>query len=194
MIQWHWVSSALCLAGMILFTITGITLNHAGEIEAKPAVLTRTLEMPRDVLDTLNAAEASDAAPVPNPVATWLADRLARPIPAHPAEWSTSEVYLSMPTPGVDAWLVVDRETGAVEFERSDRGWIAYFNDLHKARHTGLAWKWFLDLFAIATLIFCVTGLYLLYFHARHRRMTWPVVALGLAIPWFLALLISHTR
>src|SRR4051812_14498701 len=27
--QWHWISSALCLLGMFLFSITGITLNHA---------------------------------------------------------------------------------------------------------------------------------------------------------------------
>ncbi|NIV36045.1 MAG: hypothetical protein GWN58_43325, partial [Anaerolineae bacterium] len=28
--QWHWISSALCLVGMLLFSVTGITLNHAG--------------------------------------------------------------------------------------------------------------------------------------------------------------------
>lgn len=35
--QWHWVSSALCLAGMLLFAVTGITLNHATDIEALAA-------------------------------------------------------------------------------------------------------------------------------------------------------------
>ncbi|MBU2328652.1 MAG: PepSY-associated TM helix domain-containing protein, partial [Alphaproteobacteria bacterium] len=30
---WHWMSSAICLVGMILFAVTGITLNHAGSIE-----------------------------------------------------------------------------------------------------------------------------------------------------------------
>ena len=33
--QWHWISSAICLLGMLLFTITGITLNHASRIEAE---------------------------------------------------------------------------------------------------------------------------------------------------------------
>ena len=36
--EWHWVSSAICLIGMILFSVTGFTLNHAGQIEAKPAI------------------------------------------------------------------------------------------------------------------------------------------------------------
>ena len=35
--QWHWISSAVCLIGMLLFAITGITLNHASKIEATPA-------------------------------------------------------------------------------------------------------------------------------------------------------------
>ena len=36
--QWHWISSALCLIGMLGFAITGITLNHAGVIPAVPQV------------------------------------------------------------------------------------------------------------------------------------------------------------
>ena len=36
--QWHWISSALCLLGMFLFAITGITPNHASQIESKPVV------------------------------------------------------------------------------------------------------------------------------------------------------------
>ena len=39
--QWHWISSGLCLIGMVLFAVTGITLNHAGHMEASPAVVTR---------------------------------------------------------------------------------------------------------------------------------------------------------
>ena len=30
--SWHWISAAICLAGLLLFCITGITLNHAGVI------------------------------------------------------------------------------------------------------------------------------------------------------------------
>lgn len=39
--QWHWISAALSLVGMLLFAITGITLNHAGQIEAEPKVVSR---------------------------------------------------------------------------------------------------------------------------------------------------------
>ena len=31
--QWHWISSGICLIGMIIFALTGITLNHASQID-----------------------------------------------------------------------------------------------------------------------------------------------------------------
>jgi Uncharacterized protein conserved in bacteria len=66
-----------------------------------------------------------------------------------------------------------------VEFEQTRRGAIAYLNDLHKGRNTGPAWGWFLDVFAVACVVFCLTGLLLLHLHARQRAMTWPLVGLG---------------
>ena len=87
---------------------------------------------------------------------------------------------------------LLDRETGAVEYERTRRGWISYFNDLHKGRNAGPAWGWFLDIFAVACLVFCITGLFLLYLHGRQRRMTWPMVGLGLLVPLLIALLFIH--
>lgn len=192
MIQWHWISSAICLVGMLLFAVTGITLNHAGEISSEPTVATSTAQLPSELIKTLNAAQVAESGPLPDDVSRWLSKQLSTPIGRRAAEWSESEVYLSMPGPGVDAWVSIDRETGEVEFESTDRGWIAYFNDLHKGRHTGVAWKWFIDVFAVATLVFCLTGLGLLYLHGRHRPMTWPMVALGLVIPALIAMLIAH--
>ena len=192
MIQWHWISSAICLVGMLLFAITGITLNHAGEIATEPIVVTASAELPPEILAGLNEANIAESGPLPAESARWLSKQFSTPIGRRAAEWNESEVYLSMPGPGVDAWLSIDRETGAVEFESTNRGWIAYFNDLHKGRHTGTAWKWFIDIFAVATLVFCLTGLALLYLHGRHRPMTWPMVAIGLAVPVLIAMLIAH--
>ena len=107
-------------------------------------------------------------------------------------EWSAEEIYLSLPRPGGDAWLSIDRETGAVEYESTSRGAVSYLNDLHKGRNAGPAWGWFLDVFAVACLVFCITGLFLLHLHARQRRMTWPLVGLGLMIPLLIALLLIH--
>lgn len=189
--QWHWISSAVCLIGMLLFSATGITLNHATTIEAKPQVINHAAKLPAALLAALGPGKEGNA-PLPSAVSDWLGDRFSTAMGARPAEWSEEEIYLSMPTPGADAWLSIDRASGAVEYESTDRGWISYFNDLHKGRNAGAAWSWFLDIFAIACLVFCITGLFLLQMHAKQRRMTWPYVGLGLVVPLLLALLFIH--
>ncbi|MES5815857.1 PepSY-associated TM helix domain-containing protein [Pseudoxanthomonas sp. Soil82] len=190
--QWHWISSAVCLVGMLLFTATGITLNHAARIEAQPRVDNRTAQLPAPLLAQLAALPEEGNAPLPAPVAGWLGDTLEISLGRRPAEWSPEEAYVSMPSPGADAWLSIDRQTGAVEFERTGRGVVSYLNDLHKGRNAGPAWGWFIDVFAIACLVFCITGLFLLHLHARQRRLTWPLVGLGLVVPLVLILLFIH--
>jgi hypothetical protein len=189
--QWHWISSAVCLIGMLLFAATGITLNHASSIEATPKVVNRQLELPADLLAQLGDRTDGNA-PIPRPAARWLDAQLGISVGGRPAEWSESEIYLSLPSPGGDAWLSVERDSGAVEYEATSRGWVSYFNDLHKGRNAGPAWGWFLDVFAVACLVFCITGLFLLHLHARQRRMTWPLVGLGLMIPLLIALILIH--
>ena len=109
-----------------------------------------------------------------------------------PGEWSEDEVYVSLPRPGGDAWLSIDRDTGAFEYERTDRGWVSWLNDLHKGRNTGTAWRWFIDVFAVACIVFAVTGFFLLQLHARQRPMTWPLVGLGFVVMLLVAILFIH--
>lgn len=189
--QWHWISSAICLIGMLLFAATGITLNHAVSIEARPQVVHRTTTLPPALRQALGARQDGDA-PLPRVVGDWLEGELDISLSGREGEWSAEEVYVSLPRPGGDAWLSLDRASGAVEYESTSRGWISLFNDLHKGRNAGTAWSWFLDLFAVACLVFCITGLLLLQLHAGQRRMTWPMVGLGLLVPLLLALIFIH--
>lgn len=193
--QWHWISSALCLVGMLLFAFTGITLNHAGDIEARPEVTERRATLPEALRESLAPQddEADRKAPLPPALQAWSRTALALPLPEGAlAEWSADEVYLSLPRPGGDAWLRLDRASGEVEAEVTDRGWIALLNDLHKGRHAGLAWRWFLDLFSAACVVFAVTGLLILKQHAAQRPSAWPLVGAGLVIPLLLVLLFIH--
>lgn len=189
--QWHWISAAVCLVGMLLFAVTGVTLNHAAQIEAKPRVQRIEGILPPALLATL-ASRSEGNGRLPQPVSDWLLATHAIVAGNRPAEWSEEEVYVSMPGPGRDAWLSIQRADGALEYERTERGAIAWLNDLHKGRNTGTAWGWFIDVFALACIVFTATGLFLLQMHARQRRSTWPLVALGMLVPLLLALLFIH--
>lgn len=190
--QWHWISSALALAGMLLFTITGFTLNHAGSIEAHPQVVDKEAVLPASLLTPLQSVAADKPVLLPVSVTAWLKDELGADSTGKPVEWHDDEVYVGLPRPGGDAWLSIQLADGAVEYERTDRGWIAWFNDLHKGRNTGAWWGWFIDLFALAGMVFCLTGFLLLYLHAPRRPLTWVVTGLGLLLPVLLALLFIH--
>lgn len=189
--QWHWISSAVCLVGMLLFALTGITLNHAASIPAEPTTRVIEAQVPADVLARVSVPEADDA-PLPDSLRDWLASEQDLHLGSVSGEWTEIDVYVALPRPGGDAWLSVDLTNGELFYERTDRGWISYLNDLHKGRNTGNAWRWFIDVFALACIVFCVTGLLLLMRHAGHRPATWPTVALGLVVPVVLIILFIH--
>jgi hypothetical protein len=188
----HWMSSALSLIGLLLFAVTGFTLNHASDIEADPVIAEGSGQVPPALLPLIAPDGRPDAKqPLPPKVADWVA-KTFKVDAGGTAEWSAGEVYLALPRPGGDGWVSIDRASGAASSEDTDRGWISYLNDLHKGRNAGTAWAWFIDIFALACLVFSLTGLILLWLHARKRRITWPLVGLGLAIPAAVAIVFIH--
>jgi hypothetical protein len=190
--MWHWMSSAVSLIGVLLFAITGFTLNHAADIEASPVVTQKSAQMPTALLTRLKASvPEAEKAPLPVDVATWVEDSF--PVKASgEAEWSADEVYLAAPRPGGDAWVAIDLTTGAASSEVTSRGWISYLNDLHKGRNSGGEWSLFIDIFSFACLVFAITGLFLLQLHSAKRKSTWPLVGMGLAIPAAIAIIFIH--
>lgn len=188
---WHWISAAVSLVGMMLFAITGLTLNHAASISASPKTVQKSGLLAPGLRPLLANPKTNDA-----PLPTRVAEAVERAVDLDPAgrpgEWSDGEVYVAMPRPGGDAWVSIDRASGAITAERTDRGWISYLNDLHKGRNAGTAWFWFIDVFAVACIVFTLTGLLLLQMHARHRPSTWPLVAAGFLIPAAIAVFVLH--
>jgi hypothetical protein len=188
--QWHWISSAISLMGLLLFSVTGFTLNHAAQIEAQPKVT----KIERQVPQTALAGLASVTANVPLTPVQATAIRGATGIDVRGATVDADEdgIYLTLSAPGVDSTLEISRIDGHATYERTDRGLIAVLNDLHKGRHSGPVWAMFIDLIAIACVVFSATGLGLLWLYARGRRITWPLVALGMVLPFILFLLFVH--
>lgn len=190
--SWHWISAAISLSGMFVFSVTGITLNHAATISAKPQVVAANATLPTSITGLLARPQSSDNAPLPDLVRAEVEALVGVDVGAAAAEWTEDEVYVAVPGPGSDAWVSIDRLSGVIESERTDRGWVSFFNDLHKGRNTGSAWFWLIDVLAVACVIFTFTGLLLLQLHARHRPSTWPLVGLGTLVPAGIILLFMH--
>ncbi|WP_020652873.1 PepSY-associated TM helix domain-containing protein [Massilia niastensis] len=192
--QWHWISSAICLMAMLLFSITGFTLNHAAQIEARPEVTRIKAELPpllRTQLQAYAEEHADAELPLPGEIADWANSAFPVDVRGKRAEWSEEDAYVALPRPGGDAWLRIAVD-GSAEYELTSRGAISWLNDMHKGRNTGAVWSWFIDIFALACIVFCVTGFLILKYHAANRPSTWPVIGFGIVLPAVLALLFVH--
>jgi hypothetical protein len=192
--QWHWISSAICLTAMLLFSITGFTLNHASQIESKPDLTRIKSVVPATLLPALRAyaeQHADGEAPVPPALAEWANGAFPVDLRGRSAEWSEEDAYIALPRPGGDAWLRVSLD-GKAEYELTSRGAISWLNDMHKGRNTGPVWSWFIDIFALACLVFCITGFLIMKIHAANRPSTWPIIGFGIVLPAVLALLFVH--
>ena len=77
-LRWHWISAAICLIGMLLFAVTGITLNHAllddtnrhlCRPQREPTRISHALTKLHTTLNTLN--QLVQAAAPKNGQPTW---------------------------------------------------------------------------------------------------------------------------
>ena len=190
--QWHWITAAISLIGLILFSFTGITLNRAALIGSDPVTTEQSAVLSEPARAALARMGAETTDPVPAEVAAWAASELKLKIAGKPTETTADEVYVALARPGGDGALTIDRASGEAIAEATSNGWVAYLNDLHKGRNTGPVWAWFIDVFAVICIVSALTGLALLYLLATGRRWTWPLVGLGLAIPAVLAVIFIH--
>lgn len=190
---WHWISGAICLAGMLMFSLTGLTLNHAKQLTGEPVVTECTAVLPDELRETL-LSEPVDGytRQLKEPVRIWISDTLDVYLEHKRVEWTEIDAYVLLERPGGAAWLSVDRETGEVTYELTTRGTIAFLNDLHKGHDTGPAWDLFIDIFSVASVLFCLTGLWLLQMHAGKRPSTWWITLAGILLPVLLALISVH--
>lgn len=190
--QWHWISSAVCLVGILLFAVTGITLNHAADIKVTPSIVSIEAQLSATMLKALQSKAEDAEGALPLAVRAWLLQQHDIETTQAQAEWSADEVYLGMPKPGGDAWLSIDLTSGELLYENTSRGAVSYLNDLHKGRNTGVLWSWFIDIFSVLCLVFSLSGLWLLFKYAKQRPSTWPLVGLGLVIPLLIIILSVH--
>ncbi len=120
---------------------------------------------------------------LPPQVDAWVAQQFALNTVRAEARLQADAVRVTKRSPGHQTVISIDLNNGLVKHEVTDRGWLAYLTDLHKAKSAGDAWRWFVDFFAFGVLVFALSGLWILQRHAPRRRAVWPTVALGVVLP-----------
>ncbi|AFV00045.1 PepSY-associated TM helix domain-containing protein [Simiduia agarivorans] len=178
----HWISSALGLLSLLSFSVTGITLNHPDWFSANRSVEQRTLVLTES--QHVHWRQQGERAQF-ELLAQLLDQQFALPLPQR-FEQDDVEWVFDYPKPGGVITVVFDVETGELFYEEVNDGWVSLINDLHKGRHSGRVWSGYIDITALVCMFFSLTGLWLLWVHARKRLSTWPLVLAGGLVPLFI--------
>jgi hypothetical protein len=153
-----------CLAIVLFFSVTGITLNHpnwfVGELERRDDIEgemdVRWLGTGDDVSKLEMVEHLRSRHGVRGAVADFSVD--------------DRECAITFKGPGYSADAFIDRKTGRYRLTQTSHGLVAVLNDLHKGRDSGAAWSVVLDVSAGLLVLVSLTGLILLFYLKLRRR------------------------
>ena len=175
--QWHWISAAICLIGMLLFAITGITLNHASQIESKPQVTARTAQVPDDLL---RAGEGREGRGEAAAAARRCGHGSPQALGVQVGEPRRRMVAGDLRLAAASGRRRVARDRSRHRRSALRAAPIAAGSPSSttctRAGIPGPRGRGFIDVFAVACIVFCLTGLVLLQLLAGQRPSTWPLV------------------
>jgi hypothetical protein len=167
----------LSMAGFVLvllFGVTGLTLNHDDFGFSQPKVTTTTLSLDRSLV----------ANPDRDAIAGELRRRLGIRSPVTEYRADDQEVDVTFTAPGSRVQVTIDRTDGAAQVERETRGLIGRIDDLHKGLDSGRVWSWIIDITAVLLICSALTGIATLLSlpKRRVRGLLAGAVALGVLV------------
>ena len=176
----HTYLSSLFFASLAFFCVTGVTLNHPDWFGGQAVEGARELSFAQHhSAADLGAGEMSPAA-----VARLVEDLTGLGQPRSVEfDLEVGEAYLDYDLPAGYAYITMDVQAQTLLVEHRRGGLVTLLNDLHKGRHTGNAWSWFIDLSAIALVVFSLVGALLLLQLPRKLNVGLALVLLGSVTP-----------
>jgi uncharacterized protein len=177
----HVYLTMLGLLVMLLFAITGFTINHEDWFGA---LIPRRVEHRGEVPLALLAPQED----------LRLVEHLRKAFGVRGAMTSFTgfpeEVAVAFKEPGQTWEFSIDRGTGRVMAQNERYNFTAIINNLHRGRFTGPAWRWVIDFSALLIVLACATGFVLWLALPRRRQLGIAFLALGtvgtMAVIYFL--------
>ncbi|QQX78575.1 PepSY-associated TM helix domain-containing protein [Shewanella sp. KX20019] len=163
----HIYLSLICFSFLFLFCFTAITLNH-------PTLFSTDA--------TVEQQHISVSSANPNAYITALAlNGIALSDPQAALLLNTHE--LTIATAGKRVDLYIDDENNLIELIKTDFGFIAMLNELHKNRHSPAIWTIISDVIACIIMLICISGTWLSLKHkAQRQRYLYILAASAVAL------------
>ena len=155
----HSYSAMAVLVSMLFFAVTGLTLNHRDWIPVADELSIQELALPANLF----APKGNLSRPMIEVERTldWLREShgLSGRNVRIDLELDEQLLVFDIKNPGGYSLVEVDVASRSVVIEQQEYGAWSTLNDLHMGRNSGAVWSWFIDLSAIAMLLFSLTGL-----------------------------------
>jgi len=178
----HSYTSMLMLLIMLFFTVTGITLNHREWLPDSSVRQLEELRLPDEL--AVSAAWQQDALAQGDRVRRWLRQTQQLHGSQVRYEWDVEEqlLVIDVKRPGGYSLVEVDVAAQLIVLEQQHFGLLSTLNDLHMGRYSGALWRGFIDLSAIAMLLFTLTGFWLVLAQKKKRVPLLMMTGLGTVI------------
>ncbi len=179
----HIYLSIALLFILLFFAVTGIFLNHPDWFERQPVERIESTIFPGKL------PENGASIPPPPALIHFLQEQHGVN-PTHATfEVDDNLLFVDQQKPGKSISIEMDLESGEIEAITSHRGLIATLNELHKGRHAKQLWRWLIDISAVLTVIFSLSGLLILLPQKKRIGKVIVYTLLGLPIFIFVALI-----
>jgi len=171
----HWgllVHIYVSMAGftlVLLFAVTGLTLNHQDFGLSNPEITTKTISIPTELL----------VSPDESALSNYLQETLGVGSPVTDYREDDSEIQVIFAAPGRRTLVTIRRAERTGEVEAESRGLLGRLDDLHKGFDAGTAWYWIIDFSAILLTISSLTGMVTLFSLRTRRKSGFIVGAVG---------------
>ncbi len=157
---------------VLLFAVTGFTLNHRDFGWGDPRESTSTIPVPAEL------ADHPDSATIDKYLKTTLG--LTSRITSYHED--DDQIQATFAVPGRRTVVTIDRKERTGEAEKQTRGVLGKIDDLHKGFDSGRAWYWVIDITAILLTISSITGMVTIFSLRARRRSGLIVAVLGIAM------------
>src|SRR5678815_4653739 len=145
---------------VLLFAVTGLTLNHQdfgwGEPQLKSSVITLPMELLAHPDRTVLGNQLRGALGLRSKITDYRED--------------PDQIQITFAVPGHRTVATIHRADGMADIETETRGLLGKLDDLHKGFDSGPVWYWLIDITAVLLTVSSLTGMItLLSLRARRR-------------------------
>jgi len=154
---------------ILLFAITGITLNHEDFGLNQPSITNSQIILSADILEHPDRLVLGQ----------YLRDMLGVRSPITDYREDPDQIQVTFSAPGHRTVVTVNVAQRIADAETETRGVLGKLDDLHKGFDSGPAWSWIIDLVAILLCLSALTGMVTLISFRSRRRSGFLVAGLG---------------